>query len=138
MMPPRSLIYSHPRGPFEKPEKVAAIFPRKTEKHLGRDFLRVPAPICFDSPPQVRTSPRPQAVAFARPPQEYEHYFSALFSRGRGCFRRRLRRSVVSAARPNRRGTVTLHLYFDLPVGSIQSRVCGRIRQQILVADLMR
>lgn len=66
---------AHGGGPPQKPEQFPAVLPHETAKLLGSDPIGVPAPVCFDAPPQVRTAPGPQAIASGGLQQEREHYF---------------------------------------------------------------
>ena len=67
----------HPRRPFQETQQFAEMLPNEPKEHSWCDLVGVPTPVSFNSPAEIGAAPWPQAVAFARPPEEDKHYFPA-------------------------------------------------------------
>src|ERR1700733_4436540 len=63
---------------MKKTDQLAPLAPRESKKIACADAVGVQAPVRFDSPAQIRTLPRTQAVSFRKPPDDPKHLFIVL------------------------------------------------------------
>src|ERR1700733_11846928 len=96
---------------MKKSDQLAPLAPRESKKIACADAVGVQAPVRFDSPAQIRTAPRTQAVSFRKPPDDPKHLLIAGTRLLR--FRRWIRRRVVAVASAHRRISRRFHRHPD-------------------------
>jgi len=59
---------------MKKPDEVVSPLPCELQEIARRDSVGVQTPVSFNSPAEIGTAPRPQAVSFRKPPRDPDHY----------------------------------------------------------------